>query len=295
MRKSLFALAAVATMFAGAAQAQSANYAIDPTHTFVTFEISHFGASVNRGRFDKKEGSVQLDKAAKAGKVEISFDATSINSGNAIATAVAEVKRVVVGQDRLVERSFVCLLANGHCLIEGVPGLAKTLTVSTMAQVVGGQFSRIQFTPDLVPADVVGTRIWRPSREEFDIEWGAVFGSGPEALTQVALDQEGGEFAKRLKSIIVDVFGLRAIPTSVLVPMELWANQSQFTGRPIVSEAKERLDPALQYGPQTSLAARNAGELLDVSPAKIDHAIRGYLGTLGTYSVMLADQVWACF
>jgi len=81
MRTSLIALAAAATLATGIAQAEPANYAIDPTHTFVTFEISHFGASVNRGRFDKKEGSVQLDKAAKAGKVEISFDATSINSG----------------------------------------------------------------------------------------------------------------------------------------------------------------------------------------------------------------------
>ena len=83
MRKSLFALAAVATMFAGAAQAQSANYAIDPTHTFVTFEISHFGASVNRARFDKKEGTVQFDRAGKSGKVEISFDVASVNTGTA--------------------------------------------------------------------------------------------------------------------------------------------------------------------------------------------------------------------
>ena len=81
MRTSLIALAAAATLATGVAHAEMANYAIDPTHTFVTFEINHFGASVNRGRFDKKEGSVQLDKAAKAGKVEISFDATSINSG----------------------------------------------------------------------------------------------------------------------------------------------------------------------------------------------------------------------
>ena len=81
MRTSLIALAAAATLATGIAHAEMANYAIDPTHTFVTFEISHFGASVNRGRFDKKEGSVQLDKAAKAGKVEISFDTTSINSG----------------------------------------------------------------------------------------------------------------------------------------------------------------------------------------------------------------------
>ena len=83
MRKSLFALAAVATMFAGAAQAQSANYAIDPTHTFVTFEISHFGASVNRGRFDKKEGTVQFDKAGKTGKVELTLHIDSVNTGTA--------------------------------------------------------------------------------------------------------------------------------------------------------------------------------------------------------------------
>ena len=81
MRTSFIALAAATTLATGIAHAEMANYAIDPTHTFVTFEISHFGASVNRGRFDKKEGSVQLDKAAKAGKVEISFDTTSINSG----------------------------------------------------------------------------------------------------------------------------------------------------------------------------------------------------------------------
>jgi len=89
--------------------------------------------------------------------------------------ALFEVKRVIVGQDRMVERVMVCLLARGHCLIEGVPGLAKTLTVSTLARVVGGSFTRLQFTPDLVPADIVGTRVWRPSREEFDIEWGPVF------------------------------------------------------------------------------------------------------------------------
>ena len=89
--------------------------------------------------------------------------------------ALFQVKRVIVGQDRMVERALVCLLAGGHCLIEGVPGLAKTLTVSTMARVTGGTFARLQFTPDLVPADIVGTRIWRPSQEEFDIEWGPVF------------------------------------------------------------------------------------------------------------------------
>ena len=82
MRKSLFSLLAVAAataMTAGAAQA--ANYAIDPTHTFVTFEISHFGATTNRGRFDKKQGTVEFDRAAKTGKVDITIDTTSVNTG----------------------------------------------------------------------------------------------------------------------------------------------------------------------------------------------------------------------
>ena len=81
MRKNLFALAA-ATLLAGAAHAATPNeYAVDPGHTFVTFEISHFGASVNRGRFDKKQGTVQFDKAGKTGKVDISFESNSINTG----------------------------------------------------------------------------------------------------------------------------------------------------------------------------------------------------------------------
>src|SRR5690349_18316758 len=86
-----------------------------------------------------------------------------------------EVKRVIVGQDRMVERMFVALLARGHCLLEGVPGVAKTLAVETLARVVGGSFSRVQFTPDLVPADIVGTRIYRASKETFDVELGPVF------------------------------------------------------------------------------------------------------------------------
>ncbi|CAN5904691.1 MoxR family ATPase [soil metagenome] len=86
-----------------------------------------------------------------------------------------EVKKVIVGQDRVVERLLTCLLARGHALLEGVPGLAKTLAAETMAVVVGGSFTRIQFTPDLLPADVMGTRIYRASTETFDVELGPVF------------------------------------------------------------------------------------------------------------------------
>ncbi|MFN4005334.1 MAG: AAA family ATPase [Hylemonella sp.] len=86
-----------------------------------------------------------------------------------------EVKRVVVGQDHFLERIMVALLAQGHLLVEGVPGLAKTLTIKTLAQVVQGRFSRIQFTPDLVPADLVGTRIYNQKSGEFSTVLGPVF------------------------------------------------------------------------------------------------------------------------
>jgi MoxR-like ATPase len=89
--------------------------------------------------------------------------------------ALGEIKRVIVGQDAMLERLLVSLLAGGHVLLEGVPGLAKTLTVKTLASVLGGSYGRIQFTPDLVPADLVGTRIWRPDTGRFETELGPVF------------------------------------------------------------------------------------------------------------------------
>jgi MoxR-like ATPase len=100
---------------------------------------------------------------------------TPAQDASLLERALFEVKRVIVGQDRMIERMFVALLARGHCLLEGVPGVAKTLAVETLAQVVGGTFARIQFTPDLVPADIVGTRIYRASSEKFDVELGPVF------------------------------------------------------------------------------------------------------------------------
>jgi MoxR-like ATPase len=93
----------------------------------------------------------------------------------ALEAARYEMKKVVVGQDHALERLLVCLLAGGHCLLEGVPGLAKTLTVQTLATVMGGDFARIQFTPDLVPSDIVGTRVYRASTEHFDVELGPIF------------------------------------------------------------------------------------------------------------------------
>src|SRR5688572_11073207 len=89
--------------------------------------------------------------------------------------ALFEIRRIIAGQDAMLERVLVCLLAQGHLLIEGVPGLAKTLTIKTTAGVLGGSFARVQFTPDLVPSDLVGTRIYRQQEGTFDTELGPVF------------------------------------------------------------------------------------------------------------------------
>ncbi len=89
--------------------------------------------------------------------------------------SISQVQRVIVGQEHMVQQLMVSLLAKGHCLLEGVPGVAKTLAVRSFADVVGGDFARVQFTPDLVPSDIVGTRIYSASSESFDIELGPVF------------------------------------------------------------------------------------------------------------------------
>ena len=86
-----------------------------------------------------------------------------------------QVKRVIVGQDTLLERMVVALLSRGHLLVEGVPGLAKTMAVKTLADAIGGEFQRVQFTPDLVPADIVGTRVFNQKNGEFQVSLGPVF------------------------------------------------------------------------------------------------------------------------
>jgi MoxR-like ATPase len=109
-----------------------------------------------------------------------------------------EVKRVIVGQDRLVERLLTALLAEGHCLLEGVPGVAKTLAASTLATAVGGRFARIQFTPDLVPSDILGTRIYRASRESFDVELGPV-------MANLVLADEINRAPAKVQSALLEV------------------------------------------------------------------------------------------
>lgn len=88
---------------------------------------------------------------------------------------IFEIKKVIVGQDHMLERLLIALLSQGHILLEGLPGLAKTLTISTLAQNIGASFVRFQFTPDLLPSDLLGTRIWKTNTEQFDIDWGPIF------------------------------------------------------------------------------------------------------------------------
>src|SRR3954451_20910913 len=112
---------------------------------------------------------------AKEGWVSVIPDPPQPSPHVVIERALFEAKRVLVGQDRMIERLFVCWLGRGHCLLEGPPGVAKTLAAETMARILGGSYARVQFTPDLVPADLLGTRIYRPSQEGFDVELGPVF------------------------------------------------------------------------------------------------------------------------
>lgn len=115
-----------------------------------------------------------------------------------------EVKRVVVGQDRFLERVMVAMLAQGHLLVEGVPGLAKTLTVKTLAQTLRGQFKRIQFTPDLVPADLVGTRIYNQKTGDFTTSLGPVF-------TNLLLADEINRAPAKVQSALLEVMQERQV------------------------------------------------------------------------------------
>ena len=150
--------------------------------------------------------------AGPAGSSSPSGSAVSSQSGGSALTsevqtlerAIFEVKRIIVGQDQLVERILVGLLAKGHVLLEGVPGVAKTLAVETFAKVVGGTFARIQFTPDLVPTDIIGTRIYRQGREEFDIEFGPV-------MCNFLLADEINRAPAKVQSALLEVMAERKI------------------------------------------------------------------------------------
>jgi MoxR-like ATPase len=118
--------------------------------------------------------------------------------GKPMERVLNEVKKIIVGQDHLLERMVVALLARGHILVEGVPGLAKTMAIKTLAQSIGGEFKRIQFTPDLVPADLIGTRIYNQKTGEFNTSLGPVF-------TNLLLADEINRAPAKVQSALLEV------------------------------------------------------------------------------------------
>jgi MoxR-like ATPase len=148
-----------------------------------------------------------------------------------------EIRRVIVGQDAMLERVLVALLSGGHLLLEGVPGLAKTLTIKTLADVLHASFKRIQFTPDLVPADLVGTRIYRPDRGSFDTELGPVF-------CNFLLADEINRAPAKVQSALLEVMQERQVtigPESFPVPKPFLVMATQ---NPIESEGTYPLPEA---------------------------------------------------
>ncbi|HEX7165822.1 MAG TPA: MoxR family ATPase [Acidimicrobiales bacterium] len=240
----------------------------------------------------------------------------STDAGKLVEHALFEVKRVVVAQDRMIERLFVCLLARGHCLLEGSPGLAKTLAAETVATVIGGEFARIQFTPDLVPADLVGTRIYRPSQEAFDVELGPVFAN-------VVLADEINRAPAKVQSALLEVMAERHVsiggftydvPNPFLVlatqnPIESEgvyplpeAQRDRFLMKVVVDypTAREEVEivrrmsvspPAPQgvLRPDVLLELQSAADGVFVHDAVVDYAVRLVLATRAPAEHNLAD------
>lgn len=123
---------------------------------------------------------------------------SGVQNRKLIEQVLYEVKKVIVGQDHLLERLTIALLARGHILVEGVPGLAKTMAIKSLAQAIGGEFKRIQFTPDLVPADLVGTRIYNQKTGEFNTSLGPVF-------TNLLLADEINRAPAKVQSALLEV------------------------------------------------------------------------------------------
>src|SRR5687767_13415865 len=130
--------------------------------------------------------------------------ATQTRQPSEMGRLLFEIKKTIVGQDHLLERMLVALLARGHLLVEGVPGLAKTLAVKTVAEAMQGEFKRIQFTPDLVPADLVGTRIYNQKSGEFNTSLGPVF-------TNLLLADEINRAPAKVQSALLEVMQERQV------------------------------------------------------------------------------------
>ncbi|WP_336215553.1 AAA family ATPase [Nonomuraea sp. LPB2021202275-12-8] len=227
-----------------------------------------------------------------------------------------EVRRVIVGQDHMVERLVVALLARGHCLLEGVPGVAKTLAASTLATVVGGTFARIQFTPDLVPSDIVGTRVFHPSNEKFDVELGPVF-------VNFLLADEINRAPAKVQSALLEVMAERQVtlagvthplpkPFIVLATQnpiesegvyplpEVQRDRFLFRVRVPHPSAHEELEilhrmsvtpptPARVLDPQQLMALQETAERVSVHQLVADYVVRMVMATRSPAEYGLAD------
>jgi MoxR-like ATPase len=216
----------------------------------------------------------------------------------------------------MIERLFVCWLARGHCLLEGAPGLAKTLAAETVARILGGSFNRLQFTPDLVPADLVGTRIYRPSQEAFDVELGPVFAN-------VVLADEINRAPAKVQSALLEVMAERhvsiagvthPVPAPFLVlatqnPIESEgvyplpeAQRDRFLLKVLVGHpsAREEAEIVRRMGvrpptanqvldPATLLELQSAADAVFVHDAVVDYAVRLVLATREPAAAGLAD------
>ncbi|MGA2480912.1 MAG: AAA family ATPase, partial [Spirochaetia bacterium] len=228
-------------------------------------------------------------------------DANPVDQAQLMEKILYEVKKVIVGQDRLLERVLVALLSQGHLLVEGVPGLAKTLTVKSIASAIRGTFKRIQFTPDLVPADLVGTRIYNQGTGEFSTSLGPVF-------TNLLLADEINRAPAKVQSALLEVMQERQVTIggqtfSVPEPFLVMATQNpietdgtyplpeaqvdRFMMKVLVdypSEAEEYVivqrvtSPAAHVAPVVSteqiIELRQSCESIFVDPLLVQHAVR---------------------
>jgi MoxR-like ATPase len=188
--------------------------------------------------------------------------------------ALFEVKRVIVGQDAMIERMFVALLSRGHVLLEGVPGVAKTLAAHTVATVVGGRFARIQFTPDLMPADIVGTRIYRQGSEKFDVELGPVF-------VNILLADEINRAPAKVQSALLEVMAERQVSIGgesypVPNPFLVMATQNPIEQEgvyPLPEAQRDRFLMKIVVGYPTDLEEREIVYRMGVDPPEAESAL----------------------
>lgn len=223
-----------------------------------------------------------------------------------------EVKKVIVGQDHLLERLLVALLARGHILVEGVPGLAKTMAIKTLAESIGGEFQRIQFTPDLVPADLIGTRIYNQKTGDFNTSLGPVF-------TNLLLADEINRAPAKVQSALLEVMQERQVtigrethkvPNPFLVMATQNPIESEGTyplpeaqvdrfmlkvlvGYPTATEEfviVERMTQTLQavaqvLSPEQLLALQDEAAQVYVDPALMEYAVKMVAGTRNPRSI----------